>query len=98
MTIVAVRVLCCPIPMLLTLTLGAQVIAAQSTGNGPSLGPVLPEQSELPSNPGTQWAAGHDLRFFGWANGGYTWSSTGTGLLEVEPRAAPFRLMTTYSR
>jgi hypothetical protein len=51
---------------------------------------VLPEQIELASSPVTQWAAGHDLRFFGWANGGYTWSSTGTGLLDVEPRANRF--------
>jgi hypothetical protein len=90
MPIVAVRILCFPLPALVVLTLGAQVISAQSTGSGASLGPALPEQIELPSNPITQWTADHGLRFFGWANGGYTWSSTGTGLLQVEPRANRF--------
>jgi len=87
---VAIRLLCYPIPVVVTLTLSAQVIWAQSTGTGTSLGPVLPEQVAFPSNPVSEWAADHDLRFFGWANGGYTWSSTGTGLLEVEPRANRF--------
>ena len=59
------------------------------------LGPALPEQikftgSLIPPNPLTDWASKHRLRFFGWANGGYTWSSTGTGLLRVEPRANRF--------
>jgi len=60
-----------------------------------TLGPVLPEHirltgSLIPPNALTDWAAAHRLRFFGWANGGYTGSSTGEGLLEVEPRANRF--------
>ncbi len=50
-----------------------------------ALGPVLPEDINV-----TGWGALHHLRFFGWANGGYTWSSTGTGLLNVEPRENRF--------
>jgi hypothetical protein len=51
---------------------------------------VIPEDIKLPSNALTDWAAARDLRFFGWANGGYTGSSTGKGLLEVEPRPNRF--------
>lgn len=59
------------------------------------LGPVLPEQISLvgtviPSNALTEWGAAHRLRLFGWADGGYTWSSSGTGLLAVEPRENRF--------
>jgi hypothetical protein len=39
----------------------------------------------IPPNALTAWAASHNLRFFGWADGGYTGSSTGSGLLELEP-------------
>ena len=54
------------------------------------LGPVLPEDVTLvgpliPPSPLTDWAASENLRFFGWAQGGYTASSTGAGLLEIEP-------------
>jgi hypothetical protein len=54
------------------------------------LGPVLPEDITLvgqviPPSPLTDWAASENLRFFGWAQGGYTASSTGAGLLEIEP-------------
>src|SRR5579884_2173746 len=55
-----------------------------------ALGPALPEQIQLPPNPLSDWASDHQIRFFGWANGGYTWSSSGTGLLQVEPRANRF--------
>jgi hypothetical protein len=59
-----------------------------------SLGPVLPQDIRLtgliPPNSLTDWGAAHRLRFFGWANGGYTGSSTGHGLLDVEPRANRF--------
>jgi len=56
-----------------------------------SLGPVLPEQirlvgSVIPSSALTKWGSDHRLRFFGWANGGFTWADSGTGLLRVEPR------------
>jgi Putative beta-barrel porin-2, OmpL-like. bbp2 len=71
--------------------------AADASGAPPSeaeapLGPALPEniklaRSLLSPNALTDWAATHRLRFFGWVNGGYTWSSTGSGLLRVEPRA-----------
>lgn len=54
------------------------------------LGPVLPEDIKLPQNKSTDWTKAHNLRFFGWANGGYTWSSTGSGLLEIEPRTNRF--------
>jgi hypothetical protein len=67
----------------------------QSSESEEPLGPVLPEniqltQSLLSPNALTDWAAAHRLRFFGWVNGGYTWSSTGTGLLRVEPRENRF--------
>ncbi|HVO71986.1 MAG TPA: outer membrane beta-barrel protein, partial [Aggregatilineaceae bacterium] len=59
------------------------------------LGPALPEEirpigSFIPPNALTDWAAGQRLRLFGWANGDYTWSSSGDGLLAVEPRANRF--------
>jgi len=62
---------------------------------GTRLGPVLPEDIELigpliPPNALTDWAASENLRFFGWAEGGYTASSTGSGLLEIEPRMNQF--------
>lgn len=65
------------------------------TESQPSLGPALPEDIHLvgwliPPNKLTDWGAAHNLRFFGWANGGYTWASTGTGLLNVEPRENRF--------
>jgi len=73
-----------------------QLSTTDASQPGPSesetpLGPVLPEQikmtgSLIPPNPLSDWASEHRLRFFGWANGGYTWSSAGTGLLQVEPR------------
>lgn len=49
------------------------------------LGPALPEDIRL-----MKWGTDHMLRFFGWADGGYTWSSAGSGLLRVEPRANRF--------
>jgi Putative beta-barrel porin-2, OmpL-like. bbp2 len=60
-----------------------------------ALGPVLPENinltgSLIPPNKLTDWGAAHNLRLFGWANGAYTWSSSVTGLLKVEPRANRF--------
>ena len=66
-----------------------------STESQPPLGPALPEDihpvgSLIPPNKLTDWGAAHNLRFFGWANGGYTWASTGTGLLNVEPRENRF--------
>jgi Putative beta-barrel porin-2, OmpL-like. bbp2 len=80
----------------------AEVSAAQ-TADGTSqvlespapLGPALPEQIELtgsviPPNALTNWGHHHRLRLFGWANGGYTGSSTGNGLLAVEPRPNRF--------
>ena len=51
---------------------------------------MLPEDINLPRNPLTNWMARHWLRFFGWANWGYTGSSTEGGLLQVEPRANRF--------
>jgi Putative beta-barrel porin-2, OmpL-like. bbp2 len=70
-------------------------IAAEPTMAESKLGPVLPEDirlvgSAIPSNALTEWGSAHRLRFFGWANGGYTWSSSGTGLLRVEPRMNRF--------
>ena len=54
------------------------------------LGPVLPEDIRLlgpliPPNALTDWAASERLRAFGWAEGGYTASSTGSGLLNIAP-------------
>ncbi len=82
-----------------TVAAGAAFGASPTNGivteSGPPLGPVLPEdiavlRSLIPPNRLMKWGAAHHLRFFGWANGGYTWSSTGTGLLNVEPRANRF--------
>lgn len=77
-----------------------QLLTTDALQSGPSesevpLGPALPEQIKLtgsliPPNPIADWASEHRLRFFGWANGGYTWSSSGTGLLRVEPRENRF--------
>lgn len=68
---------------------------SQSTESQPPLGPVLPENirlvgSLIPENSLTDWSSRHRLRLFGWASGGYTWSSTGTGLLNIEPRMNRF--------
>ena len=59
------------------------------------LGPALPEQisltgSTISPTALTKWGAAHRLRFFGWADGGYTWSSSGSGLLAIEPRENRF--------
>jgi hypothetical protein len=62
----------------------------QSISSPAQLGPVHPEDIKLPPNPVTRWTAERNLRFFGWMNGGYTGSSTGQGLLNVEPRANRF--------
>jgi Putative beta-barrel porin-2, OmpL-like. bbp2 len=64
------------------------VVSAQSSAADTRLGPVLPE--EIAPDVLGDWATSHRLRFFGWANGGYTGSSTGEGLLGVEPRANRF--------
>jgi hypothetical protein len=68
---------------------------SQWTESEDRLGPVLPEDIELteslvPPNKLTNWGAAHNLRFFGWLDGGYTWSSSGAGLLNVEPRENRF--------
>ena len=59
------------------------------------LGPTLPQDIELPAsfitnNALTNWGKARRLRLFGWVNGGYTWSSSGSGLLNVEPRENRF--------
>lgn len=59
------------------------------------LGPLPPEDIKLLGSyflpiALARWTTGHHLRFFGWANGGYTRSSTGEGLLAIEPRANRF--------
>ena len=74
----------------LVLYVGLNGAWPQSTSALAQLGPVLPENVELSPNPVTQWTTDHNLRFFGWADGGYTGSSTGEGLLEIEPRANRF--------
>lgn len=66
-----------------------------STASEQALGPTLPEnihltESVIGPNKLTKWGAAHNIRFFGWANGGYTWASTGTGLLNIEPRENRF--------
>ena len=68
---------------LLTLTLGVNLVCGQNTTQ---LGPVHPEDIKLPPNPITRWTSDHNLLFFGWADGAYTGSSTGEGLLNVETR------------
>jgi hypothetical protein len=75
----------------ITSTLGVGLVSAQSSGSDAHLGPVLPEDIHLlPPNPLSEWAASQRLRYFGWVDGGYTWSSTGSGLLQVEPRPNRF--------
>ena len=80
---------------------GDTPLPRQAGGGSPGSGsetrfvPVLPEDIKLvgsvfPANAVTDWAASQRLRFFGWANGGYTWASTGSGLLAVEPRENRF--------
>ncbi|MBV8071406.1 MAG: outer membrane beta-barrel protein [Acidobacteriaceae bacterium] len=75
--------------VLLASILGTHLCSAQVTSDT-SLGPALPEQIKLPPNPLTDWTADNGLRFFGWVEGGYSSSSTGTGLLDVEPRMNRF--------
>jgi Putative beta-barrel porin-2, OmpL-like. bbp2 len=87
---VALRRVSSSIVVLATFTLGVRLCSAQSAPADTQLGPVLPENIKLPPNPLTNWTVSHELRFFGWANGGYTWSSSGQGLLEIEPRANRF--------
>ena len=72
---------------LLTLTVGVNLVWAQNTTQ---LGPVHPEDIKFPPNPVTSWLADRNMRFFGWANGAYTGSSTGQGELNIEPRANRF--------
>lgn len=81
--------------VLIACTLVGPRASGDSMASGPKLGPALPENvkligSVIPTNAVTNWAAGQRLRFFGWADGGYTWSSTGDGLLAVEPRMNRF--------
>jgi putative OmpL-like beta-barrel porin-2 len=68
---------------------------SEVSGSVESLGPTLPEDIKLPesfitNNALTNWGTAHRLRLFGWVDGGYTWSSSGTGLLNVEPRENRF--------
>ena len=71
-------------------SLDVALVSAQIPASEAHIGPVLPEDINLPPNPLTNWMARHRLRFFGWADWGYTGSSTGGGLLRVEPRANRF--------
>ena len=85
-------------PIVSTVTLSAlpgSTVNATTSGSGQQLGPVLPEDIILPGfllppSALREWAAGQRLRVFGWIDGGYTVSSTGKGLLEVEPRPNRF--------
>ena len=52
---------------------------------------MLPEQIQIigpliPPNEITDWGTEQRLKLFGWAEGGYTGASTGTGLLNIEPK------------
>ncbi len=81
--------------LLIAFAFGVRPVSADSPATESKLGPVLPENIELvgsaiPTNTVTDWAASQRLRFFGWADAGYTWSSTGGGLLSVEPRMNRF--------
>ena len=72
----------------------ANIAAAPANLQG-KLGPALPEQISLvgpviPPNALTEWGAAPRLRFFGWADGGYTWASSASGMLAVEPRENRF--------
>ena len=81
--------------ILVSSSFGADALSEATAADGSKLGPVLPEDlkpigSIIQSNSGSNWAADQRLRFFGWVEGGYTWSSTGSGLLAVEPRENRF--------
>jgi hypothetical protein len=70
-------------------------VAFAQASSQAKLGPALPEQISIvgpviPPNAFTDWGAAHRLRFFGWTDGGYTWSSSANGLLAVEPRENRF--------
>jgi hypothetical protein len=69
--------------------------AFEGLGSVEKLGPTLPEDIKLPdsfitNNALTNWGTSHRLRLFGWVDGGYTWSSSASGLLNVEPRVNRF--------
>jgi Putative beta-barrel porin-2, OmpL-like. bbp2 len=73
----------------------AENSVSEVSGSVEKLGPTLPEDIKLPesfitNNALTNWGTAHRLRLFGWVDGGYTWSSSGTGLLNVEPRVNRF--------
>jgi Putative beta-barrel porin-2, OmpL-like. bbp2 len=53
----------------------------------PPLGPTAPEDVKLFMNsPFGDHLNEHGIRLYGWLDGGYTYSSTGPGLLATEPR------------
>ena len=62
----------------------------QSPTDATQLGPAHPEDIQLPLNPVTSWLTDRNVAFFGWADGGYTGSSTGQGQLNIEPRPNRF--------
>jgi putative OmpL-like beta-barrel porin-2 len=69
--------------------------ASQRAASEERLGPTLPEDIKLPEsfitdNALTNWGRAHRMRLFGWVDGGYTWSSSGSGLLNIEPRENRF--------
>jgi Putative beta-barrel porin-2, OmpL-like. bbp2 len=58
----------------------------------PKLGPTLPEDVKLFENifGGCRKDCGPSCRLYGWIDAGYTYASTGPGLLTVEPRENRF--------
>ncbi|GIW78456.1 MAG: hypothetical protein KatS3mg105_0263 [Gemmatales bacterium] len=56
----------------------------------PQWGPTPPEDIKFIDNLLGGWLEQRGLRMYGWINPGYTFSSTGPGLLIVEPRANRF--------
>lgn len=60
-------------------------------GGAPEYGPAVPEDVKpFGDTPLGQWAKERNLRAYGWTNMGYTYSSTGPGILNVEPRENRF--------
>ena len=61
-------------------------------GEEPKLGPTLPEDVKLFENIFGDWhrGCGPSCRLYGWLDAGYTYASTGHGLLTVEPRENRF--------
>lgn len=78
--------------MALQTTGATQAIAASAQKAPEQLGSVNPENLTplFPERAATQWLAEHRVRAYGWLDGGYSYSSSGSGLLNVAPEPTRF--------